>query len=47
VAAYDDWNAENILDRGMKLLDFMERRWDIKFESEESKKDLLFLDFII
>jgi hypothetical protein len=47
VAAYDDWNGENILDRGLKLLDFMERRWDIKFESEESKKELLFLDFII
>jgi hypothetical protein len=47
VAAYTDWNAENILDRGYKLLDFMERRWNIKFASDESKKELLFLDFML
>jgi hypothetical protein len=35
-----------ILDRGLKLLTFMERRWDIKFENEDAKKDLLFLNFI-
>lgn len=46
VAAYSDWNADTILDRGLKLLDFMERRWNIKFASIESKKEMLFLDFM-
>ena len=46
VAAYKDWNADAILDRGLKLLEFMERRWNIKFPNNESKKDMLFLDFM-
>ena len=46
VSMYDDWNADAILDRGIKLLDFMERRWNIKFEDIESKKRMLFLDFM-
>ena len=46
VAAYRDWNADAILERGLKLLEFMERRWNIKFANNESKKDMLFLDFM-
>ena len=46
VAAYADWNADAILTRGLKLLDFMERRWNIKFDSNDSKKEMLFLDFM-
>lgn len=46
VSAYEYWNADAILERGLKLLDFMERRWDIKFASDDSKKEMLFLDFI-
>jgi uncharacterized protein with ParB-like and HNH nuclease domain len=46
VAAYDTWNAETILDRGLKLLSFMEKRWNLKFEDEEAKWDLLFLGFM-
>ena len=46
VAAYKDWNADSILDRGLKLLEFMERRWNIKFANNKSKKDMLFLDFM-
>lgn len=47
VAAYTDWNADAILERGMKLLEFMERRWNIKFADDKSKKDMLFLDFLL
>lgn len=43
VAGYDIWNAEAIFDRGIKLLEFMERRWDFKFEDENAKAELLFL----
>lgn len=46
VAAYTEWNAETILERGLKLVEFMERRWNIKFASEESKKEFLFLEFM-
>lgn len=43
---YDNWNANSILERGLSLLSFMERRWHIKFVDEQSKKDVLFLGFI-
>lgn len=46
VAAYKDWDANAVLERGLLLLDFMEKRWDIKFTSNEDKKDVLFLNFI-
>ncbi|SMB87019.1 protein of unknown function DUF262 [Hymenobacter roseosalivarius DSM 11622] len=46
VSGYDEWNPNNILDRGLKLLEFMEQRWDLKFESENEKAELLFLDFM-
>ncbi|MDG2194862.1 MAG: DUF262 domain-containing HNH endonuclease family protein [Polaribacter sp.] len=47
VSNYDEWNADTILDRGIKLLNFMERRWNLKFEDEQSKAELLFLDFML
>lgn len=47
VAAYDDWNPETILDRGYKLIEFLEKRWDLKFEDNKAKTELLFLDFML
>jgi uncharacterized protein with ParB-like and HNH nuclease domain len=47
VANYSDWNPENILERGLKLLEFIERRWELKFENDTAKAELLFLDFMI
>ena len=46
VSEYNDWDAQSIFNRGLKLLSFMERRWNIKFTDDESKKDLLFLNFL-
>ncbi len=46
VAAYTDWNADTILERGLKLLEFMEGRWDFEFLNDEQKKEMLFLDFM-
>jgi hypothetical protein len=46
VAAFSDWDASAILERGNKLLEFMERRWNVKFASYEDKKAMLFLDFM-
>jgi uncharacterized protein with ParB-like and HNH nuclease domain len=46
VSNYPDWNADTILERSIKLLEFMEKRWDLKFEDERSMAELLFLDFM-
>lgn len=45
VSKYEDWNPNTILDRGMKLLSFMESRWNIKFE-EDLKIKILGLEFM-
>lgn len=42
IAQYDDWGYNEIINRGLKLLDFLEKRWSIKFEEWElDKEDLL------
>lgn len=46
VSNYPDWNAHTIFERGIKLLEFMEKRWDLKFESKTAMAKLLFLDFM-
>lgn len=46
VVDYDGWNPEPILDREYKLLEFMERRWELIFENEYAKAEMLFLDFM-
>ena len=44
VSKLDEWNPTTIEERGLQLLSFMEKRWDIKFKNEDTKKKLLFLD---
>lgn len=44
VSQYDEWNSETIKERGLRLLNFMEKRWDIKFSNNSVKEELLFLD---
>lgn len=46
VSQYDEWNPQNILERGLKLIDFMERRWNLNFENNDAKIELLFLNFL-
>ena len=46
VAAMPNWRAEEIKTRGLKLLKFLEKRWEIKFDSEEEMIDLLHLNFL-
>ncbi len=45
VARNIDWDANNILNRGLTLLNFMEDRWKIDF-TEEQKQDLLHIQFV-
>lgn len=46
VASLSDWNSEEILKRGITLLKFMEKRWQIRFGSEKDMMDLLHIDFL-
>jgi hypothetical protein len=41
-----EWTSKEILDRGISLLSFMEKRWGFRFESEENKIELLGLSFL-
>lgn len=43
VANESHWGPDEILKRGLKLLSFMESRWQINLGTEENKKDLLHL----
>lgn len=45
---YNDWGAEEILSRGLKLVSFLQERWGIKVGSgkKEDKKLFLGLDFL-
>ena len=40
------WGPDQILARGMKLLAFMERRWEIKIGDQEMYKRMLGLSFL-
>lgn len=47
VSTYEEWNPDNILERGLNLIEFMEKRWNLKFEDDYSKTELLFLEFML
>ena len=40
------WGAQEIYERGMKMLCFMAKRWNLKFESQQQMEELLHVDFI-
>ena len=44
VSKKEHWTPDTIKARGLNLLKFMENRWNLKFESEEDKLRLLFLN---
>jgi len=47
VSKYQEWTKESIIQRGLKLLEFIEERWQIKFKSIDDKLAFLGLsDFI-
>lgn len=45
VAQLPNWTAQNIFERGLILLDFMEKRWRIKF-TDDQKLELLHISFV-
>lgn len=44
VAQYQKWTPKRIEERGLRLLGFMEKRWNLKFKDKRTKKSLLFLN---
>ncbi len=46
IAVLPNWTAEEIKIRGIKLLKFFEKRWDLKFINEDEMIDLLHLNFL-
>jgi len=48
ITQYSDWTAKEILERGLKLLDFMTERWAIPLVSKDQdyRIDILNLDFV-
>ncbi|MBQ3385504.1 MAG: DUF262 domain-containing protein [Erysipelotrichaceae bacterium] len=47
VSKYSQWTSEEILDRGLKILAFMENEWDFIIPNKADRKMLLGLDFMI
>lgn len=46
VALATEWGPEQILERGLRLLDFLERRWQLKIGDRAQKVRALGLDFL-
>lgn len=46
IACKTEWSAKDILERGIKLLSFMEDRWDIDFGEKAEKIKFLNLSFV-
>lgn len=46
VASNDDWTAREILERGIRLINFMETRWTFTFKTPKDKIRMLGLDFV-
>jgi len=46
ISGLTEWTPQNILERGMKLLKFMEQRWELNFISDDKRKEILNLTFI-
>jgi len=43
VSQYEFWGPEEIRERGLKLLRFMEDRWKFRFQNDDERERLLFL----
>jgi hypothetical protein len=46
VAKIAEWTPMEIVGRGLKLLDFLERRWAVEFGDENKKKQVLGVEFV-
>lgn len=47
LSEYKNWTSKEILERGLKILSFVEERWDIKLGNKEDKTKILGLSFLL
>jgi hypothetical protein len=47
VATFEEWNAESIVNRGIKMLNFLESHWDFPIGDKEAKIKALGLSFML
>jgi hypothetical protein len=47
VSQATDWRAKEILERGIRLLEFMERRWGLALGTRDGKIKALGLQFAV
>jgi len=45
VSRQNTWGPDQIHERGLHLLRFMEKRWDFSFENDDEREKLLFINF--
>ena len=43
VSRCEDWGPDEIRERGIRLIKFMERRWDICFTDDQAREEMLFI----
>ena len=43
VSCCEDWGPDEIRERGIRLIKFMERRWDICFPDDQAREEMLFI----
>jgi len=46
VALYKEWTPQAVLDRSLRILDFMEERWGVNFGKDSEKISMLGLGFV-
>ncbi|TWT96915.1 hypothetical protein Pla108_26910 [Botrimarina colliarenosi] len=47
VSHSEDWGPDEIRERGIRLLKFMEKRWGIRFADDAALEELLFIDTLV
>ena len=46
VALYEEWTPQSVLDRSLRILDFIEERWGVNFGKDSEKIEMLGLGFV-
>jgi len=47
IANYENWTAKEILERGLKMIDFWEKRWNFIIGDKKEKAKFLHIEFVI
>ena len=47
ISKYKDWTPQHVLDRGIHLLEFLEKRWNVNLGIYQKKVDILGLSFML